>query len=240
MTGRIGRTASIVAAILFLLAAGSVSRVHASSQTIVDFNPTWQLNEKWAFDIEIGHRFGSGDSDYSEWALTPNLEYAVNSRLTLTGGVSFSSTDYETGSDDTSEVGPYVGLRYNYQTRGGARYVNYFWIEKRIRTDLDTDVTDISKRLRNRFQVLIPLNTHDLHEDNTWYAITDLELFFDSFTDVRERNRSLQRLRAGIGWRKDRHWTYQFIYGIQRSHDDTESSSAWTEGTMRLRAVYTF
>src|SRR5262249_4398394 len=136
---------------------------------------------------------------------------------------------------------PYTGVRLKWDTgRHGIRLISFTRFEGRFQTNLTTDETKIDRRLRSRIQALIPINTMSLSGDRTWYAIADAESFWTARGDgMPERFQSKQRYRAGIGWRKNSKWSFQFIYTLQKSRDKTGVPFSTTDDIFRFRFIHT-
>jgi hypothetical protein len=117
-----------------------------------------------------------------------------------------------------------VGIRHEADIWRGVRLNNYFRLEHRVQRNLDTGETLTARRLRDRIQVMIPINHQNLSDDNTWYAIVDAEWFRQRNLNVDDGFNSRQRYRAGVGWRKNSAWDFQLLYVLQRSRQSPTSS----------------
>jgi Protein of unknown function (DUF2490) len=183
-------------------AQGQNEPLPRNSQFWFDYDPTWSLSKRWTLDVDAATRFINSDPALWQVRLYPTLDFSLLKWMDLSGGVWFIYTNRFENSD-LLETRPWVGIKLKK--------------EFRIRSDLDTGATLTARRLRNRLQVMIPINRKSLSEDNTWYAFADAEWFRQVNPEVNDGFNSQRRYRAGIAWRRNSTWTYQFFYGFQRS-----------------------
>ena len=210
----------LIAFLASLLMAGAAQGQNETqprnSQFWFDYDPTWVLSKRWTLDVDAAMRFINSDPALWQIRLYPTLEFRVLKWMDLSGGVWFIYTNRFENSD-LFETRPFIGIKLKKDIWRGIRLSNYLRQEFRIRTDLTTGDTLTARRLRNRIQVMIPINKKSLSEDNTWYAFADAELFRQVNPNVNDGFNSRRRYRAGIAWRRNSTWTYQFFYGFQRS-----------------------
>jgi len=143
--------------------------------------------------------------------------------MDLTGGVWFIYI-HRFENSDIFETRPMVGIKLKKDIWRGIRLSHFVRQEFRIRRNLDTGETLTFRILRNRLQVMIPINHKSLSEDNTWYAFADAEWFRRVDPKVDDGFNSRRRYRAGIAWRRNSTWTYQFFYGFQRTRISIDAS----------------
>jgi hypothetical protein len=202
-------------------AQGQNETLPRNSQLWLDYDPTWSLSKRWTLDVDAATRYVNSDPALWQIRLYPTLEFSPLKWMDLSGGVWFIYTNRFENSD-LFETRPFLGIRLKKDIWRGVRLSNYLRQEFRIRRDLDTGETRSARRLRNRLQVMIPINNKSLSEDNTWYAFADAEWFRQVNPDVDDGFNSRRRYRVGIGWRKNSTWTYQFFYGFQRTRSSSD------------------
>jgi hypothetical protein len=235
VASRKGRWRACAAAIVLWLLTGPV--YGQERQTTI--TPTWPLNERLTFDLQISPRIAVTEPRFWELDTRANLEFSPKKWIDLTGGLRLIYAD-QTTSFDTFEIRPYAGLRLNWTTWRGVKLSNYTRVEFRIRFRLGADDTQTSDRLRDRIQVLIPINKRNLSENGVWYAIADAEWFWNSNQEVQERFQSRRRYRLGVGWKKSAAWSSQFIYTLQRARDTVGEPFSTTDNIFRFRFIQTF
>jgi len=174
--------------------------------------------------VDVATRFINSDPPLWQIRLYPTLEFRVLKWMDLSGGVWFIYTNRFENSD-LFETRPFLGIKLKKDIWRGIRLSNYVRQEFRIRRDLDTGETLFARRLRNRLQVMIPINHKSLSEDNTWYAFADAEFFRQVNPQVNDGFNSRRRYRTGIAWRRNSTWTYQFFYGFQSSRNNVNQPS---------------
>jgi len=198
------------------VAQGQNETLPRNSQFWFDYDPTWGLGKRLTLDVDAAMRFINSDPPFWQIRLYPTLEFNLLTWMDLTGGVWFVYTNRFENSD-LFETRPFVGVRFKKDIWRGIRLSNYVRQEFRIRRDLETGDTLSARRLRIRLQAMIPINHQSLSGDNTWYAFADAEWFRQVNPNVNDGFNSRRRYRAGIAWRRNSTWTYQFFYGFQRS-----------------------
>jgi hypothetical protein len=209
------------------------------TQLWFDYNPTWPLNERLIFDLQISSRIALTEPRFWELDTRYNLEFSPKKWVDLTGGLRLIYAD-QSASSDTFEVRPHVGLRLNWTTWRGVKLSNYSRVEFRIRFEPGSADAQTSDRLRDRVQALIPINKQDLSENGVWYAIADAEWFWISDQESQERFHSQRRYRVGVGWKKSAAWSFQFIYTLQRARDTAGEPFSTTDNIFRFRFIQTF
>jgi len=196
---------------------------------------------KWGFDLEIGPRVVFGPEGWSEFSAKPNWEYSATGWLDLIGGLSLTYT-HQVQDFDSFEARPYLGIRPYYFTKHGIKGVklaNYFRVEYRAQYTFNTGAKANSVRLRNRIQVLVPINKTSIALDKAWHLIADLEGFYDP-GNLRERFSARQRIRIGAGYRHSNTWRYQMIYTLQRARDTIDDPFSTTDYIFRFRVTHFF
>jgi Protein of unknown function (DUF2490) len=210
-------------ATLFMAVAvqGQNETLPRNSQFWFDYDPTWSLSKRWTLDVDAAMRVINSDPALWQIRLYPTLEFSLLKWMDLSGGVWFIYTNRFENSD-LFETRPFVGIKFKKDVWRGVRLSHYVRQEFRIRRDLDTGGALSARRLRNRLQVMIPINHKSLSQDNTWYAFADAEWFRQVNPEVDDGFNSRRRYRTGIAWRRNSTWTYQFFYGFQRSRSSID------------------
>ena len=214
---RWGRLFSLVATLLLAsVALGQNETLPRTGQYWFDYDPTWKISERWSFDADASIRLINSDPFFYQLRLYPTMQFSPWKWMDLTGGVWFIYTNRFEGAD-LFETRPIIGIKVKKDIWRGIRLSNYLRMEFRIQRDLDANKTLTARRLRDRIQAMIPINHRSLSEDKTWYTFTDVEWFHQQDPEVDDGFNGRRRYRAGIAWRKNSTWTYQFFYGFQQT-----------------------
>ncbi len=229
------------ALLIFLALASPIfAQDQQTVQLWMDYDPTYPMG-RWTFDLEITSHLGFAAERWGELGVTPNWEYAATDWLDLSGGMGLTYT-HQTENFDTFELNPYVEVKpYFYTKRGvrGIKLVDYLRFEYRAQYTFGTKEKDNSTRIRNRIQAQIPINQRSILVDRAWYAIVDVEAFFNA-GDLKERFSSRLRFRVGAGYRHSNTWRYQMIYALQRARDTIEEPLSTTDRIFRFRVIHFF
>jgi Protein of unknown function (DUF2490) len=219
------RKYTLIAFIALLLMAGATrgqNEMTTTEQIWVNYDPTWRLSKRWTFDVDTATRIINSDQFLWQIRLHPTLEFSAWKWMDLTGGVWHIYTR-QVETFDRFETRPVLGIRLKADIWRGVRLSNYFRLEYRVQRNMDTGETLTARRLRDRIQIMIPINHRSLSDDNTWYAIIDAERFRQRDPNVDDGFNSRRRHRAGIGWRKNSAWDFQLLYVLQRSRESATS-----------------
>jgi hypothetical protein len=229
---------AFLALLLFTVAARGQVEPPRTTQLWFDYDPTWLLSKRWTLDVDTATRIIISEQPLWQIRLYPTLQFSPWKWMDLTGGV-WLIYSRQAATFDRFETRPLMGIRLKKDVWRGIRLSHYFRIEFRIQRNLDTGETNSARRLRNRAQVMIPVNHRSLSQDNTWYAFFDVEFFRQKEQNVNDGFNSRQRYRAGIAWRKNSSRTYQFFYGFQRSRANPNETFS-SEDIFSFSLIQTF
>ncbi|MGE0126619.1 MAG: DUF2490 domain-containing protein [Blastocatellales bacterium] len=205
----------------------------------LDYDPTWPLNARWTIDVAASTRVFNSEPFLWEARLQPTLTFSPRKWMDLTGGVWFIYRG-AAGVGDFFETRPYAGVRLKLDIWRGVRLSNYFRVEGRIIRDLNTGETMSRRRFRDRIEALIPINNRSLSEDNTWYALVSAELLLERSLIFEEGGASQQRYWAGVGWRKNSTWRFEFLYLLQRIRTSANAPFSISNDILNVRLIQNF
>jgi len=210
-----------------------------TEQIWLDYNPRWDLGKRWLLDLDNQTRIVVSDPALWQIRIQPTLEFSLRKWIDLTGGVWLIYTNRFEDSDRL-ETRPTVGLRLKRNIWRGVNLNNYIRGEYRIQRDLSDGETTAAGRLRNRLQALIPINRRSLSDDNTWYAVIDAEWFWQRDPVVDDGFNSQRRYRAGIAWRKNSTWSFQWLYIFQRSRPNATDPFSVVDNIFSFSLIQNF
>jgi hypothetical protein len=233
------RIGTVAGALLLLIGiAYGQETLPPSQQTWVDYDPTWQLKERWIFDNQITLRHAWTAPTFWEFRSRSQITYSPRKWLDLTGAIGLIVADQITAVD-TFEVRPVVGVRFKHTIWRGIELSNFGRLEFRFQFDMDNHVLMSDRRYRNRSGAMIPINKTSLSAVGGYYGIIDAEWFWNSNKQIEERFNSRRRYRAGIGWKMSQTWNFQFLFVLQKSRDTIGESFKTTDDIYRIRFIHT-
>ena len=247
------RTASAVV-LLVLITIPANGQTNGQVWGTVTFN--WLTSDRLSYDLELEPKVlvaaPEGEPGWASIDVTPNIEYVLRGWLDAVGEL---ATGYTSQTDDTSsyEASPRVGLRFHLVTRdlptGPLKrerlprhriVVRYLVrIEARNLFYTGTGETESALRFRNRLELQIPMNRARVSDDGARYLLADWE-WFAPLDDPEERFANRQRVRAGIGYRRNLHWRYEALYIWGRSRDTTDEGFHTSDNILNLRVKRVF
>ncbi len=246
--------------LLVLLSCGAAG-AQANFQLWGDFTVDWQKAHRLTYGIDIEPKVllaaPEGDPGWATIDVTPTVSYAIRGWLDLNGELLAGHTT-ETDDVRSVEVTPRVGVRFHLFSRTvpvrlaghvdrdrelppSRRLVLRDYLRMEWRNLFYSDETGDSStaRIRNRVELQFPLNTPLTTTDGARSLLADWE-WFVPVTDVVERFANKQRVRAGIGWRRNREWQFEGLYVWERSRNtiDTGFSSSDNAIDIRVKRVF--
>ena len=226
--------------ILFVIASPVFSQDQQTVQVWLDYDPTYPMG-RTTFDLEITMHVAFGAARWGELGLTPNWEFAATNWLDLSGGMGLTYTR-QIEDFDSFEINPYVEIKPYWYTKHGVRGVklaNYLRYDYRAQYVFATEERKNSSRLRDRVQVVIPLNKASVIVGGALSAIVDVEAFFNA-GDLQERFSSRLRFRLGASYIHSTKLRYQFYYTLQRARDTIDEPFSTTDSIFRFRVIHFF
>ena len=85
-----------------------------------------------------------------------------------------------------------------------------------------------------------PLNRPKVSADGAIYATSDWEWFIPLNGDADERFANKQRIRAGIGYRRDLHWRFEALYIWGRSRNTMDEPFTTNDHIIDIRVKRVF
>jgi hypothetical protein len=217
------------------------------------WSPSNQL--RYGIDVEPKFLLSAPSGDPGWWSIenTPALSYSPTGRLELLGQL---ATIYTKQTDDVRsfEVTPRVGFTWHLFSRDLSVVRRVPELEPLRRVVLrDTvrfearniyysggDTEQSHKvRFRNRFEFLVPVNKPKLSDDKALCLQADWEYFFP-LGNPSERFANDQRIRAGVGYRRNRDWRVEALYIWNRSRNTIGDGFTTNDNIVNIRLERSF
>ncbi len=238
-----------------LLGTPQVVQAQTTAQFWGNLTLNWVKSDRLVYEFDVEPKvLLAAPEDEPGWRnidLTPNVEFSPKGWLDVVADTTVGSTK-QTDDVDTIEVTPRLGLRFHLFSRSqrfqlmerapDRRIVvrdlvrvesrNFFY--RGAESGFDSTV-----RFRNRLEFLIPLNKARMTDDGARYLMADWE-WFVPLDDPEERFASRQRIRTGLGYRRNFNWRYEVLYMWTRSRDTIEEGFSTTENIIDVRVKRLF
>ena len=217
----------------------------------------WVRSNQLTFELDVEPKVlvAAPSTEPGWWNVdvTPNVEYAVRPWLDVIGEL---GTGYTRQTDDvnSAEVTPRMGIRLHLFSRDRPRLVHVRELPPRRRIVIRDRLlgesrnifysgggsgTDSTVRFRNRLEFQAALNKAKLTEDDARYLIADWE-WFVPLGDPAERFASRQRIRSGLGYRRNLRWRFEALYIWSRSRDTTDEGFKTSDNIIDVRLKRVF
>jgi hypothetical protein len=240
--------------IVCLLTSQSVSAQSANAQLWGNVTLEWIKSHALTFGLQVEPKLlVSKPDDDPGWAtieLIPSVEYSHGNWLDVVGDLVVARTR-QTDDLRTTEIAPRLGFRFHIlsnlrdairkEKQPKRRIVlrNLFRIEWR-NLDYSDDTPDSSTvRVRDRVELLVPLNRPRITDDGASYVTSDAEWFW-THHDQAERFANKERVRIGLGHRYSFAWRAEALYVWDRSRDSADDGFTTADHALyvRIRRVW--
>jgi hypothetical protein len=201
-------------------------------------------------DIEAKILLSSGQT-WRNIDATNLIEYYPNSWVDLTGEVTLGTT-LQTDDLRSNELTFRAGIRTYFAKHlrshlGRERiplrrisFASLHRIERRTFWYSNDHPTETSYRARVRLEFKSGLNKADPTADGAWYAIADLEGYFDLGVAAGERFAQRARNRLGVGYMFDAKRRVDVLFILDRARDTIEATPTETLRAIDIRYRLTF
>jgi len=252
--------ALLVSSLSFLFrcdSAGAQTNLQLWGNVTID----WQKVDRLTYAVDLEPKVlltaPAGDPEWATFDVTPKVDYAARRWLDLTGELLAGYTA-QTNDVNSVELTPRAGVRFHLFSRAvpvriaghvnrdrelppRRRLVLRDYVRVEWRNLFYSDDTDNSStgRLRNRIELLFPLNRALMTNDGARYLMADWEWFIP-FTDVSERFANKQRVRTGVGWRRSRDWRFEALGVWDRSRHTISDGFTTSDYAMSVQVKRVF
>jgi Protein of unknown function (DUF2490) len=243
------RTFGTVGAVLVILVTPCVAAAQTELQLWGNVTFSWIKDHRLTLGVDTEPQvLVSKPADDPGWAtldVTPSVEYTPSRWFDVLGQLKLGRTR-QTNDLDSTEIAPRVGVQFHVLTNvfdelaRENRPKHRFVMRDLLRLEwrnfyYSTDQPDSStRRLRNRVQALYPLNRSSITDQGAIFLLSDVEWFWPR-NDPDERFANQQRIRAGVGYRRDRAWRFETLYVWDRSRDSVSEGFATANHAIDLR-----
>jgi len=238
-----------------MLISAPVASAQTTTQLWANLTLDWVKSDRLVYELDIEPKVliagPEGQPDWRNLDLTPNVEYSLKPWLDIQADLTMGRTT-QTDDVDSSEVTPRVGARFHLFSRRQLLKVREQAPQRRIvvrdlvrfesrnsfYTGGDAD-DEQTFRFRNRLEVLMPINKPSITDDGAGYWLADWEWFIP-LDDPEERFANRQRIRGGIGYRRNFNWRYELLYIWTRSRNTIDSGFSTNENIIDVRVKRLF
>jgi hypothetical protein len=234
---------------LLVLPAPAAAQTNAQFWGTLTIN--WLKSDQLNYELEIEPKVlvsaPEGEPGWASLDVTPTVDFAVKKWLDLVGELATGFTN-QTDDVNSFELSPRAGARFHITTRDlptgplkrerlpAHRIVLRNLVRVEVRNFFYSDDRDTNSvvRLRNRLELQIPLNRDRVSDDGARYILADWEWFIP-LDDPDERFANRQRIRTGLGYRRNARWRFEALYVWGRSRDTTDEDFKTSDNIVNLR-----
>ena len=241
----LGATAALVAGVLI----ASPAAAQTDQQLWGALTLEWVKSHRLTFGVDVEPKvLVAKEDDEPGWAtldVTPKAEYTHGRWFDVVGELHLGRTR-QTDDQDSFEVTPRLGFRLHLfanvvdelikERRSRRRLVlrNLARVEWRNLFYSGDAPHSFTVRLRDRVETQFPLNRPRVTHDGALYASGDVEWFWTQHHPP-ERFASKQRVRAGLGYRRNAEWRGELLYVWDRARNAAHDAFSTTAGAIDIR-----
>jgi hypothetical protein len=208
-----------------------------------------QQHEQLWFDFQLSYPFANRfllenttsyqtvinkNEKWRSFALSPNFEYSVLTRLDLLFEVPLAYTHQKEGASSL-EAAPLMGGRF-YITQNKRFDSRIVWrYQIRAFRKIEDEDWEVSNRTRLRAELFYSINGPNLFTDKLWYAFADYEEFFVLDKQVDERFANRRRARLGLAYRLNYKHRFDVSYTFQSSRNEIDGDFISNDHVIQLR-----
>jgi hypothetical protein len=246
---QVRRALSTITAMLVALLIPSVAVAQTEMQLWGNVTFSWIKNRRLTLGVDTEPQVlvfkPADDPGWATLDVTPSVDYTANRWFDVVGQLKLGRTR-QTNDLDSTEIAPRVGIQFHLlqtvfdelarENRPRRRFVmsNLLRMEWRNFYYSNDQRDSSTRRLRDRAQVLYPLNRLSITDNGATYLQADVEWFWPR-NDPDERFANQQRIRAGVGHRHDRAWRFETLYVWDRSRNSANEGFSTTSHAIDLR-----
>jgi hypothetical protein len=241
-----------------LLLSPSVLSAQSSLQLWGNLTLDWVKSDRLVYELDFEPKVqvhsAEGEPAWRNLDVTPNVEYSPRGWFDLVGEATAGVTR-QSDAVNTIELTPRVGIRFHVYSRAPivARVMSREQPPKRrlVIRDLlriesrnyfytgEGEGSSSTIRFRNRLEFLFPLNMARITDDGVRYLLADWEWFIP-LDDPVERFANKQRIRAGLGYRRNFAWRFETLYIWTRSRNTIEDGFSTSDNIIDFRVKRVF
>jgi hypothetical protein len=240
-------------AVLMMCAPAASSQTTTQLWGNLTFN--WVKSDRLVYELDFEPKAllaaPEGEPDWRNLDVTPDVEYSLRPWLDLVAETTIGWTK-QTDDVNSTELTPRVGASFHLFSRAQQfRVVEQAPRRRIVVRDLvriesrnffysggDTD-SDSTVRFRNRLEFLVPLNKERITDDGARNFLADWE-WFVPLDDTDERFSNRQRIRTGLGYRRNFTWRYELLYIWTRSRNTIDEEFTTNENMINIRVKRIF
>jgi len=252
---------TLVPALLLVLLCAGEARAQANLQFWANVTLDWAKTARLTYSLDVEPKVlvtaPAGDPDWRCLDVTPGVEFAWTKWVDVIGE---TGVGYTKQTDDVNswEVTPRAGVRLHLLSRELPTLPASRAVVKELPPARRLVLRDLMRvearnliytgegsgssstvRFRNRLEFLAPLNREKLSDNGVRYVLADWEWFIP-LGDPQERFANKQRIRAGLGYRRDFRWRFEVLYMWTRSRNTIEDGFTTNDHIIDIRVKRVF
>jgi len=202
------------------------------NQLWLDYYNYYNFKPDWQFYGDAGARTVL---DKWSWLMVygrPSVRWKKHKLWEIHGGLGVFFT-INVDTTNTLEVRPWQGVRINWPGWKPIKFNHYFRIEERL--NFLTDNWILEANLRFRYQLGLNILLVTFKDESNLFLPAYFELFFDVGQQISEQFSNRTRLGAGVGYKMNKIWTFEFHFVAQLSRTGEDDQFQTSDRLFQLK-----
>jgi len=209
------------------------SNTIATKQLWLDYYQYFYFKPNWQFYGDAGYRTQLDTLEWMEIFARPSILWFAGKHYAFSGGVGFFYT-FNHDTVNNFELRPWQGYKLMWPTFKHIKFSHYFRLEERFNFPVDT--WDVEFNLRFRYRFGLKSTIYSWHVMQYLFLTASVEFFANVGPQLTEKYSNRSRWGAGLGYRLNNYWDFEFHYVLQRSRTGDNDDFKTTDHLIQLKA----
>ena len=179
-----------------------------TNQIWIDYYAYYYFKPKWEFYGDAGYRFIPKDFVWQMFHLRPSVRYIPKALWEVHGGIGLFQTFYK-DEYNTFEIRPWQGAKIKWPSFEPVNFSHYVRFEERL---FIPEGSPLEFNFRFRYRLATKINAYRFPNENQIFILGYSEFFVDIGSKIQEVFRNRARFAAGIGYKNNKDWTFEFLF----------------------------
>ncbi len=187
-------------------------------QIWADYYAYYFFKPKWEFYGDAGYRFIPKDLTWQTIHARPSIRYIALALWEVHGGIGFFQT-FNENEPNSFEIRPWQGGKIKWPSFEPVYFSHFVRLEERI---FIPQGSPAEYNFRFRYKLSVKVYAYRFPDKNHLFITGDAEAFVDVGPKIHEVFSNRNRFAAGIGYKTNNDWTFEFQFVGQSGRSGQE------------------
>lgn len=209
----------------------------SDTQLWLDFNPSFQINNKLEYFGNLGYRTYIETANWNQIYAKPSVRWHLKNNIQIEGGLGFFYV-FGQSSFNRFEITPWQGIRFKWPIYSIIEFKHIAKIEERISFLTDSWESSFDIRFRYKFESRIKFVNSEVF--NKISIPLYIELFIPIGDNIDEVFSNRMRLGAGLAYKLKKQYELTFYYNWEKSRINMEDNFNLSTNAFQLKLKKVF